>query len=101
MFNSLKYAYQRLTRGYDETIYWGFDEYLEMILPPLRSFCLKRLDDGGVILSYKRREIYRPTVLLIDKFNETYDDFNSLTEIYEAEDEMCSYIGIHLGWYWD
>lgn len=38
-FSEVKWAYQRVVRGYDERAYWDLDEYLaEIILPVLKKF---------------------------------------------------------------
>jgi hypothetical protein len=37
--DSIKYAYQRVVRGYDDRIFWDFEEYLQYMIPVVKKFC--------------------------------------------------------------
>jgi hypothetical protein len=49
MIKEIKWAYQRVVRGYDERCFWGFDSYFIRILPALKEFCEKKLDDKNFV----------------------------------------------------
>ena len=53
IFREIKYAYQRVVRGYDERILWGFDSYLEQIIPAIKEFCKKETSIFFQVLKYE------------------------------------------------
>lgn len=98
MFNQIKWAYQRLTRGYDDRVYWGFYSYFIQVIPALEKFCNKYLEDKEHCeLNTSRADIFRNTLLLIEKYKEKEDDCLN----HDEEELLFEYVGKHLGWYWD
>ena len=70
----------QIEQGYD------FICYCEDLLPGLRAFCVKKLNDKKFVqYNQSRAEIFRETVKLID-------DNNSM---------LWEYIGQNIEWYWD
>ena len=102
LIREIKYAYQRVIRGYDERIKWEFDSYFSQFIPPLKEFCeeeLKKMGNLNFVGSEKRKEIYKTTLDLIYAFDnmpgeDQWQDGN-------ATDKMWEYIGRHLKWYWN
>ena len=95
----IKWAYQRVTRGYDDRITWGFDSYMENMMLPLKEFCLKELEDGQmVVMNPQRAKVYKKTVSLIEDWqNQTPEEsvFNTKFE------PLSAFVGKNIGWYWD
>ena len=44
MIKEIKWAYQRVVRGYDDRIYWGMDEYFSQFIPAIKKFCENELE---------------------------------------------------------
>src|SRR3990167_474041 len=67
--NEIKWAYQRVKYGYDETIKWGFEDYFNIAIKPLKEFCQEQLlDEEDMKLNPERREIYTETLNKISAF---------------------------------
>jgi hypothetical protein len=97
IFNEIKWAYQRVVRGYDDRIFWGVDEYFEQFLPAIKQFCKGYLEHDYCDLNHKRKKVMQTTIKLIEIYEEQeYASFDGV----EAE-EMWEYIGKYLTWYWD
>lgn len=96
MWRKIKWAYQRVRYGYDETVKWEFDSYLARFIKPLREFCQDELID---IYDGKRKIIFEKTLKLIKDFeNMPYED--SYKED-NAERRFWAYFGEHIGYYWN
>lgn len=98
--NKIKWAYQRVVRGYDDRIFWGFDGFFqETIMPPLKQFCQEQLEQHELMsLNPKRKSIYRRTLALIDALeNEEPMDFYQKDNI----GKLAGYFGKNIGYYWD
>lgn len=105
LFNELKWAYQRVRYGYDDRIYWGFREYFDQFLDPLKKFCKQYATEEQKELNPERYKIYTKTIKLIDELE--VERINALqeTESYfvweKKKDILWNYIGKHISWYWD
>jgi len=96
LFKTIKYAYQRVVRGYDERIYWSFGDYLFQFLDPLEEFCQKELKNESIGFNSKRKLIYKTTLEKIMLFKKA--DYK--VENIKAQ-EMWKYIGENMMWYWN
>lgn len=95
----IKWAYQRVRYGYDETIKWEFDSYFSQFIQPLREFCEAELDPEDEVNNPKRQEIYKTTLKLIEDYrNMDYKDGYSEEN---AETKLWKYFGEHIGYYWN
>jgi hypothetical protein len=96
LFREIKWAYQRVARGYDDRIYWGFDDYMFTMFDPLKYFCRDYLsDDERCRLNHERAEVFKETLRLIGEA----EDSDNVWE--DKSHAACAYIGSHIGWYWD
>lgn len=92
----IKWAWQRVKRGYDDRIFWEFDSYFYQFLPAIREFCeneLKDTQDG------RRKEIYTETLRLLKELEEMstedwYKNDNQITRFWE-------YFGQNITIYWN
>lgn len=96
IFNEIKWAYQRVYRGYDDRIFWGVDGYFEQFLPAIKQFCKHYLTHDYCDLNPERKKVMIRTIKLITAYEKTDYDFDGV----EAS-KMWKYIGAHLGYYWD
>ena len=99
----IKWAYQRVRYGYDDTIKWGFDSNMIMILKPLRDFCSDYLELEQSKLNKERSRVFRHTIKLIDEYNnvcENWQDYGFMEEE-EYLKKVAVYYAKNLGWYWD
>lgn len=94
ILNKITWAYQRARYGYDERIMWGFDDYFETFLTPLKKFCEQKLEyEGFVKYNEEKAEILRETIKRIDTYKED--------SRYESQTALWAYVGNHIGIYWD
>lgn len=98
LFKTLKYAYQRVIRGYDERIKWEFSNHFIQIIPPLKEFCKEQIPKIEEY-NHNRVTIYKKTLELINAFEKmpTENYYKHPNE----ESELWKFVGEHLGWYWD
>lgn len=95
----IKYAYQRVVRGYDDRITWGFDGYFLAIIVPLKEFCENYLKDNErCAWNEKRVEIFKKTLVLIKNYEDKKDDWMNSGK---AAEKLFGYVGKYIGWYWD
>lgn len=99
MINQIKWAYQRVVRGYDDRIHWGFDEYLEQIIPAIKLFCEEELNADYSMLNKKREKVFKKMLKLIDDHykmdaKEYYSDNN-------PSDKLWKYFGANIGYFWN
>jgi hypothetical protein len=102
ILNQIKWAYQRVVRGYDDRIKWGFDTYLEdIVMKPLREFCTEELVDNQ---DDTRAIIYPETIRLIDEYAKAKEGlFTTVTrkDVYTMQYKMWKYIVEKIGYYWN
>lgn len=99
MLREIRWAYQRIVRGYDDRIFWGFDGYFQTMVPPLKRFCLSYLkDEERCRLNPERTKVFNQTVFLIEKMEkEIYEDMFDNTYL----TKLATYFGKNIGFYWD
>ncbi len=96
-WKTIKYAWQRVIRGYDERIAWGFDTYFNQFIPALKEFCKEQLPEKEVY-NPKSFAIYKKTLRLIDDFEKMpYQDFYKHPN---PQSELWKFVGEHISWYW-
>lgn len=109
MHNPLKtihYAYQRISRGYDDRIFWAIDDYFEQFVPAIQKFLVKQLQ-----VVEDTDNIYQHTLDLLlhwkaleakyaEQTDVTDNSIELLKEIHQAKYEFWSYFGNHIGHYW-
>lgn len=121
-FRSIKYGWQRLSRGYgayDDRIMWDFDSWFYQTRPAIKDFCVDELIQMNLdpIVENKRYECYQKTLELILKWEkleweekeieESFPDWDvakmieTRQAIEEVELEFWGYFGSHISWYWD
>ena len=97
IIRALKFAWQRVFRGYDDTFMWGMDEYLNYyFIPAVKEFCLRRLKDCAderFIKVYK--EMLEKIILWEEAPHE--DWYNHPNK----NSEMWSYFGQNVTYFWD
>jgi len=99
MFNQIKWAFQRVVRGYDDRITCSYDSHLLLMMKPLKQSCLEWLGDRDWAEHFTgRKEIYEKTVELIEKWEQRKDGLSFIEEN-DLQDELCGYIGKHIHWY--
>lgn len=98
ILNEIKWAWQRVVRGYDDRVMWGLDEYFLQILEPLREFCMEWSSRDYAELNPDKLKIFAETVILIDEFRKVEDTF---TPRLDAQSKLFEHVGKHVGYYWD
>ena len=100
MFNQIKWAYQRVKRGYDDRIFWEFDSYFHQFIEPIEKFSQQQLLDKN-FLKYnpEKVEIFEKMLDLINDYRtmETADEYKHPNQT----SKLWSYFGEHIGYYWD
>jgi len=98
----IKNAYQRLTRGYDDTVFWGMDDWArKTILPAVKEFCIDYFLNTPLevkALNLKRGEIFGDMLILIKILdNESFED------MYEGKNLSAAmeYFGKNISYFWD
>jgi len=100
MFNQIKWAYQRVKRGYDDRIFWEFDSYFMKFIPALKKFCQKELADTRLMENNPlRKEVFTETLRLIDEFEKMPDE--NFYDYENEETKLWSYFGKNIGIYWN
>jgi Golgi nucleoside diphosphatase len=95
MFQKLKFAYQRVVRGYDDTIKWGFSTYFRQFIKPLKEFCEDELTHIS-LENDESIEVFKETLRLIKQYEERQDTYNP-----ETEEALWRYVGDKLMFYWN
>jgi len=96
----IKWAYQRIRYGYDDTIKWGFSDYFNQCIKPLKEFCEEELKNIYECKgNEKRKEIFEETLKRIKAFQnmkvgDSYKEVNQESLLWE-------YVGKNIGWYWN
>ncbi len=95
IFREIKYAYQRVVRGYDERLMWGFDSYLEQIIPAIKEFCKRETIDD------KRITIYSKMQELIKDWEDKNNGFDDWYKYPNSSSKMWKHFGQYIGYFWD
>lgn len=101
IINTLKFAWQRVFRGYDDTFMWGMDEYLNYyFMPAIKEFCIKRLKET---IDEKFIKVYKEMLEKITAWEEAGKD-PKCSDFYNypnKNSEMWSYFGNNITYFWD
>ncbi len=96
----IKWAWQRVLRGYDDRLFWGLDGYLaDNIIPGVKRFCEKELENKEVMeLNLNRKGVFLETLAKIEHFKKTdwedqFSEDNSLKT-------LVKYIAENINIYW-
>lgn len=108
LYYTIKWAYQRTVRGWDDTATWGLDcHFIEVIIPPLEDLCRRSLQEMYVSKENEtRRQVYETTLDLIEDYKRL-SDWDNVTDRWDSrkEDEalktLAGYFAENIGWYWD
>ena len=101
IYREVKWAWQRVVRGYDDRVFWGFDGYFMKIIPALEEFCTSyfAIDDGErAKMNPERAAIFSETIYLIQAYRQVEDTWS---EGDEALSHLFGYVGKNIGYYWD
>ncbi|MBI4029090.1 MAG: hypothetical protein HY376_01875 [Candidatus Blackburnbacteria bacterium] len=100
IYNEIKWAYQRVVRGYDDRVMWGLGYYFEQVTPAIEKFCRENVADEEYIkINADRYVIFKKTLELLKE----YQNMN-LEDCYKhpnQESRFWSYIGENVGYFWD
>ena len=96
MIKEIKYAYQRVVRGYDDRIYWGMGEYFSQFIPAIKEFCENELEYYDKHLNENRFKVYKETLKLIRKV-----DKSSCKNIDKNIQSFWRYFGENIGYFWN
>lgn len=95
----IKFAFQRMLRGYDNSFMWGMDRYLEQyFIPAIEIFCKDKLKEET---DEKRTEIYSTMLKLIDDWKKQDNGIDDQFEIENTSSKMWSHFGNNIGYFWD
>lgn len=95
MIREIKWAYQRVVRGYDDRIYWAMDEYFSQFIPAIKEFCENELEYCDKNLNKNRFKVYKETLKLIKKV-----DKSSFKNIDKNIQSFWKYFGENIGYFW-
>ena len=96
MIREIKWAYQRVVRGYDERIYWAMDEYFSQFIPAIKEFCENELEYCDKNLNKNRFKVYKETLKLIKKV-----DKSTCKNIDKNIQSFWRYFGENIGYFWN
>lgn len=101
MIDEIKWAYQRVIRGYDDRVCWNLDVYFLNVIPAVKQFCIEELKNTATKdLNPKRYEIYTETLRRIDIWEKSENDKTYHHNDIEAAN-LLEYIGENIGYFWD
>jgi hypothetical protein len=99
MINQIKWAYQRVFRGYDDRIFWGFEEYLDYVVPAIQVFCEEELKTEEIGFNRKREQVFKKTLKLI---NDYYNmDIKGYYSNNNSSNKLWKYFGENIGYFWN
>ncbi|MBI4029163.1 MAG: hypothetical protein HY376_02250 [Candidatus Blackburnbacteria bacterium] len=100
IYNEIKWAYQRVVRGYDDRVMWGLESYFAQVIPVIEKFCLENLANKHFVrLNPDRQIIFEKTLELLKEYqNMNPEDFFRHPN---QESRLWSYIGENVGYFWD
>lgn len=96
----IKWAYQRVRYGYDDTIEWCFEDYFSQFIPALKHFCGEELNNEWIYLNPNRKRIFTKTLKLIEEYEKEEADTNLILGG-TAVKKLWKYVGENLGYYWN
>lgn len=99
MFNEIKWAYQRVVRGYDDRVFWDFDSYFLQVMPALREFCVDYINGDNAHLNPQRTKVFKNTIKLIDYYINDVESW-SINE-QPSKVKLLTYVGKNSGYYWN
>ena len=99
MINQIKWAYQRVVRGYDDRIFWGFGEYLEMIIPAIKSFCEEELKTEEIGFNRNREQAFKKTLKIINDYENM--DIQEYFSRKGADAKLWKHFGENIGYFWN
>lgn len=90
----IKFGFQRMFRGYDDSIKWSFEDYFSQFIIPLKEFCEDELKEEHIANGNnpKKKEVFEHTIMLIDD----YDMWDS-----KSTCSLWKYVGEHMAYYWN
>lgn len=97
----IKWAWQRMVRGWDDTALWGLDSHFaHVVIPPLKEFCEEylQLEKERHELNPERTDVCKTTLELIKKWEE--QDYDEMWKG-ERVKNLASYFAENIGYYWD
>lgn len=96
----IKWAWQRVFRGYDDRIYWGFDYHLTKIIPAIKKFANDYLNNQTHHqVGNQRESIYKKTLELIDDYEKNHEKDWSDND--NSHSRLFKYFGEYSQWFWD
>jgi hypothetical protein len=100
--NEIKWAWQRVVRGYDDRVYWGFDGYFIQVLPALREFCHRKIrDENFCKYNPEKAEVFSSTLSKILSYDLIDEYTIDMMEHEGIKADLFGYIGKHISYYWD
>ena len=96
MIKEIKYAYQRVVRGYDDRIYWDMGAYFSQFIPAIKEFCEHESECCDKYVNENRFKVYKETLKLIKKV-----DKSSYENIDKNIQSFWKYFGENIGYYWN
>lgn len=97
-FRKIKYAYQRVRYGVDETFMWEMDTYLEYyFVPKIKEFCIEELKNKEQ--GEPRLTIYSEMLKRIEEFEKM--DYKDFYLIKNSSSKIWSHFGEHIGYFWN
>lgn len=96
MIKEIKYAYQRVVRGYDDRIYWDMGAYFSQFIPAIKEFCENELECCDKYLNENRFKVYKETLKLIKKV-----DKSTCKNIDKNIQSFWRYFGENIGYFWN
>ena len=101
ILNEITWAYQRVVRGYDDRVFWGFEGYFITVIPALKWFCEKQLGTTATTeLNPERHKIFTETLRLIKEWDVLpyWDtDGNNQSRVSKLLVYVCS----NIEYFWD
>jgi hypothetical protein len=95
--NQIKYAYQRVVRGYDDRIFWDIQGYFSDFIPAIKEFCEERLsEEQALVMTFNphRKEVYEKTLELLEDLK------NETPYGYVKKHNFWSYFGANIAYFW-
>jgi len=96
----IKWAWQRVFRGYDDRIFWEFDSYFHQFIPAIEKFCVDTLlDKNFVKFNPEKIEIFTEVLSKINDYRamDTTDEYKHPNQT----SKLWSYFGEHISYFWD
>ena len=94
IYLEIKWAYQRVRYGYDETMKWCFQDYFHQFIIPLKEFCKEELKEEHIANGNnpEHKKIFEKTLKLIAKYD-MWDD--------KSAQNLWSYVRKNIRYYWN